>query len=101
MPPSRRDLEVRVRRELRLAEVDGDPAEPGEHRAAAERLRAALELDAVQDRDEPDLVALGVPAGGKARFRRAADANIPAQNPSLKARSARRESHGRSVPPRI
>ena len=63
MPPtSEPTLEVRVGRELRLAQVDGDPAEPGEHRATAERLRAALDLDAVQDRDEPDLVTLGVAA---------------------------------------
>jgi hypothetical protein len=48
--------------ERRFAEVDRDPAEPREHRASAERLGAALERDAVQDRDQPDLVAFFVTA---------------------------------------
>ena len=59
-PEERADLEARVRSELCVSQIDGDPAEPREHRAAPERLRAALHRDAVQDRDEPDLVALGV-----------------------------------------
>ena len=86
----RADLEAGVRGELRFTQVDGDPTEPREHRAAAERLRPALDRDAVLDGDEPDLVALGIPCDGNALFITAADANVPAQKPSLKRRSARR-----------
>ena len=56
------DGEPRAVRELGVAQVDVDAAEPGQHRAAPEGLRPALELDAVEDRDERELVALGVAA---------------------------------------
>jgi hypothetical protein len=45
---------------LGLSEVDGNAAEPGEHRTAAEGDRVALELYAAEYRDERDLIALGI-----------------------------------------
>ena len=56
---------MRAGRELRFAQVDRHTSEPGEHRASPECLRAAPEFRAVEDRDERDLVAFGVAAGGK------------------------------------
>ena len=62
IPPKSAWTEAGAARELGVAQVDVDAAEPGQHRAATEGLRAARELDAVQDRDERELVALGVAA---------------------------------------
>jgi hypothetical protein len=54
--------EASVRGELRVAQVDGDPPEPRQHRSAAKRRCPALHVHAVEDRHERDLVALGVSA---------------------------------------
>ena len=61
IPPKSAWTESRApARELGAAQVGLDAAEPGQHRAAPEGSAPALELDAVEDRDERQLVALGV-----------------------------------------
>jgi hypothetical protein len=57
----RADRKLGFRCELRVPQVDGDSAEPGEQRTAAKRLRTALQLDPAEDGGERDLVALLVP----------------------------------------
>src|SRR4029079_7670701 len=52
------------RRELDLAQVDCDATEPRQHRTSRKGPGPALELDAVEDSDQAELVALFVSARG-------------------------------------
>jgi hypothetical protein len=54
------DVDLRARRERRLAKVERDATEPGEHAAAPERRRLARELDAVEDGHQRQLVAVRI-----------------------------------------
>ena len=85
--------------ELCLAEIDGDPSEPREHRSTPERLRAALDRDAVEDRDERDLVALGIAARGEHALHERGRREHPRPEAELEEEDGAQESHVRRVPP--
>src|SRR5207342_426781 len=79
--------------ELRFPEIDGDTAEPREHRSSAERGRSALHLDPVEDRSERDLVALLVSAGRQHMLQDGSSGHEPGEGADGQKPEAAEQTH--------
>src|SRR5438093_13675253 len=87
------DLQASVGSELGVAQVDDDAAEPRQHRTAREGLGAVLQLDAVEDGDEGELVTLLAAVRGYGPFDEGSGGHHPAPRTESQNQERSQDAH--------